>query len=119
MRTELTQDTTFYVAPAGSDSADGLTLATAWKTLQHAWDTLLSQYDLAGFRVTVQIGVGNGFYGVNCSGALLGSRGPSSLIFNGTPGQGNTLIQPQIGCCFAASNGAAFTLQNVALDTTI
>lgn len=49
-RTLLTVNpTNFYVNNlTGSDSNDGLTLGTAWATLQHFWDTLTSSYDLGG-----------------------------------------------------------------------
>ncbi len=114
MRTQLTAATTFYVSPSGSDSNDGLTLATAWLTLQHAWDTLFKSYDLQGFAVTVLMDVAGGYYstGLAAYGTLPGSQGPSSLVFSALnpaspPG---VLVAPSVGSPFVAADGAAYTL---------
>lgn len=48
---------TYYVSPSGSDSNDGLSAATAFKTLQHASDVVV-----AGDSVSVLPGTYTGFY---------------------------------------------------------
>lgn len=58
-RTLLLQDTTFYVdVNSGSNANDGLTSGTAWQTIQHAINTLLSSYDGGGNTATIQLANG-------------------------------------------------------------
>lgn len=48
-----------YVSATGSDTADGLTAATAWRTLQHSQDVISSTIDLGGPNIiTVQLAPG-------------------------------------------------------------
>ncbi|MGI8839775.1 MAG: hypothetical protein ACR2F8_03155 [Caulobacteraceae bacterium] len=79
-RRSLTANRTFYVAPAGNDAHDGLTLGTAWLTIQHAVDTLLAGWDMAGFTATIQcaagaynapVGVRAPFVGAGSGGVVL------------------------------------------------
>jgi hypothetical protein len=86
-RIRLTAATMFYLSPTGSDGADGLAAATAWQTLQHAYDTVKNNYDLAGFPVTIQLA--DGTYGrvngkdnvVFCDGYVVGQVG--NVTFHG------------------------------------
>lgn len=86
-RIRLKTATVFYVSPTGSDSADGLTASTPWQTLQHAYDTVKNNYDLAGLQATIQLA--DGTYGpvngkdnvVFCDGYVVGQVG--NIIFHG------------------------------------
>jgi hypothetical protein len=88
-RIRLTAPTTFFVSPSGSDAADGLTANTPWQTLQHAYDTIKNNYDLAGNVVTIKLE--DGTYGpvngrdnvVFCDGYIVGQV--SDLRFVGNP----------------------------------
>lgn len=72
-RTAVTADTNFYVSTTGSDSNNGLTPATAFATLQHAFDAVASLYDFSGHQAIVNAlpGTYPGFqlvqYPVNCA----------------------------------------------------
>lgn len=116
-RTVLTGPTTFYVSPAGADTNDGLTPATAWKTLQRAWNALQTQYDFGLQIVTVKIADGTYTGGMNGTGVMLSQPGAGGLIFEGnmtTPA--NVLISPAAGNPFSAAYGACFTVQGMRLQ---
>lgn len=58
-RQRLTEDTTYYVNQAqGSDTNDGLTNNTAWKTIKSSL-LKIEALDLNGFNVTLKISAGN------------------------------------------------------------
>jgi hypothetical protein len=59
IRIILTANTNFYVSTTGNDSNNGLTLGTAWATLQHARDFISTSLDIAAFTITVNIGAGS------------------------------------------------------------
>lgn len=88
-RIRLTSDAEFYVSPSGSDQADGLTASTPWQTLQHAYDTIKNNYDLAGNVVVIKLA--DGTYGpvkgkdntVVCDGYIVGQV--SDVRFVGNP----------------------------------
>lgn len=48
----------YYVSNSGSDANTGLSLATAWATLQHAM-SVLTRFNLNGFNVHVHVSDGN------------------------------------------------------------
>jgi hypothetical protein len=87
-RIRLTGPREFFVSPSGSDEADGLTAQTPWQTLQHAYDTVKNQYDLAGYGATFQLE--DGTYGpvngkdnvVFCDGYIVGQVGDVRFVGN-------------------------------------
>jgi len=87
-RIRLSEPNDFFISPQGSDKADGLTVATPWHTLQHAYDTVSQNYDLAGHPVTIRLA--DGIYGeeggkdnvVFCDGRILGQVGPIRFVGN-------------------------------------
>jgi len=86
-RIRLNAATTFFLSPTGSDDADGLTDKTPWRTMQHAYDAVKNNYDLAGFPVTIHLA--DGTYGseggkdnvVFCDGYIVGQVG--NVTFQG------------------------------------
>jgi hypothetical protein len=88
-RIRLTKPTTFFISPTGKDDADGLTAEHPWHTMQHAYDIVSQNYDLAGFTATIQLA--NGTYteengkrinAVVCEGQIPGQVGPVRFIGN-------------------------------------
>ena len=75
IRERLTANRTYYVDPAGSDTNDGLTVGTAFLTLQKAFDTIADELDLAGFIATIEI--------------QAGTYTDENAIFNGAVGGSN------------------------------
>lgn len=91
----LTTNKTFYInASTGNDSTgDGLGSGTAWATLQHAWDTVQSLYDLAGFTITFQMADGTYSTSFIPTGVFRGQRGPSNVLIQGNTGTpGNVVV---------------------------
>jgi hypothetical protein len=108
-RTRLTADTTFYVRTDGSDSNTGLVnnAGGAWLTLQHAADTIIANYDLAGYSATIQMGDGT-YVGATIIGACVGQDSP--LIINGNAGTpANVTFSSSIG----AQDNAVIQVQNL------
>lgn len=54
-RRRLTANTIFYVSPSGNDSNDGLTMATPWATITHAYTYIRDRIDGNGYSVTIQL----------------------------------------------------------------
>ena len=90
-RIRLTKPTTFFISPTGKDDADGLTAEHPWHTMQHAYDIVSQNYDLAGFTATIQLA--DGTYGeengtrinaVVCEGQIPGQVGPVRFVGNPT-----------------------------------
>ena len=87
-RIRLTGATDFFLSPTGSDAADGLTASTPWRTLQHAYDSVSQNFDLAGHPVTIRLA--DGTYAeeagkdnvVFCDGRVLGQVGPIRFVGN-------------------------------------
>jgi hypothetical protein len=87
-RIRLSAATDFFVNPNGNDDADGLSAVTAWRTLQHAYDVVSQNYDLAGFPVTIRLA--DGVYAeeagkdnvVFCDGRIPGQVGPIRFVGN-------------------------------------
>jgi hypothetical protein len=116
-RTALTANTTFYVSTTGSDSNNGLSSGTPWATLQHAYNTIQTTYDLAGFVATIQLA--NGTYTANLSavGPLVGAQGASSLVINGSSATpSNVIISTPGNVCIGAASAAQLTVQNLEIS---
>jgi hypothetical protein len=87
-RIRLTAPSDFFVSPTGSDDANGLTARTPWRTLQHAYNVVSQNYDLAGFPATIRLA--DGIYAkeagkdnvVVCDGRIPGQVGPIRFIGN-------------------------------------
>lgn len=79
----LTSNLTLYVSTTGSDSNNGLTSGTAFLTKQKAWNTLIANYDLAGYQATIQCAAGTYYDVLNASGTPVGLYDPAKLVING------------------------------------
>ena len=103
LRDILTTNRNYFVSATGSDSNDGLTIGTAWATLQHAMLFIAGNLDIAGFVVIVNIGAGSfvGFGALSCVGGgaiLFTGAGSASTTITG--GANDGIIN--FGECFDA-----------------
>ncbi|WP_207306734.1 hypothetical protein [Xanthomonas oryzae] len=85
----LTQDLSLYVSTTGSDSNDGLSAATAFKTIQRAVNVVRTRYSLCGY--TAIINVADGTYVENVlmgsvAGGIVRFVGSTSAIWRNTAG---------------------------------
>jgi hypothetical protein len=97
IRKTLTADTTYNVTAVGNDTTGDGSVATPWLTLQHAYDTITSSYDLAGHHATIQVGPGT-YDGVMYTNSWIGG---GFIDFNGdfaTPS--NVVIDAKGAFCF-------------------
>ena len=82
-REVLQQATTYYVNnTTGSDTFDGLTSTTAWKTLQQAATYLMSKIDANGRLITVQVADGS-YAGFALTAPILGTEFGIPVTFQG------------------------------------
>ena len=121
VRQILTADTTFYVSTTGNDSNPG-TSAAPWATLQHAVHILASEYDTAGFTVTISVGAGSfAGFGVETivGGGIIQISGAGSLATTITNGPNDGLFN--FGECFTVNQvtGATYCLDAVTLNNTV
>lgn len=105
-RVILTSNEDFYVATTGNNSNDGLTVGTPWLTLQHAWNVLQQDYDLAGFTATIHVANGSYAAGVVANGPPPPGFVTGGIVFTGGAG---AVVNPA-GPAFQANYGAQFTL---------
>jgi hypothetical protein len=108
------------VANGGNDSNNGLTIGTAWATLQHAMNYIASALDIGGFAIIVNIGAGSfaGFGQRSCVGGgfvVFSGAGPASTTITEGPNDGvyndascwSSFVQPGATVCMDQ-----LTLQN-------
>lgn len=118
VRLGLTGNTIFYVATTGNDANDGLTPATAWLTIQNAFNVIGSNYDLNGFVATIQLE--DGTYAGASSGRPMTGGGAVSVVVQGnivTPN--NTIIAATNAALLADGNGSGFTVQYCKLSSSL
>lgn len=90
----LTANVTYHVTTGGNDSTGDGSSGTPWATQAKAWSYICSKIDTGGFDVTVQLGNGTAYTGVQ-SGT--GPVGGGRVIF-----QGNTSDATQVKIVDAA-----------------
>lgn len=112
-RIRLFGNTSFFVNGAGgSDSNNGLTVGTAFQTIQRAFTVLQNLYDFNGFVATVSIAAGTYAAGGQLNGAIPGLTGPSSLLVTTS---GGTVTVNGVGAAFGANQASMFALNSSAL----
>lgn len=125
-RIRLTANLNIYVATTGSDTANnGLSSGAPFATLQKAWNTIVQNYDLAGFTATVN--VANGTYAgeVFCTSPPVGVTGSirneptqpaPNVIFQGNAASpSSVVIDVTAGNCFHVGGGAQITINGFTL----
>jgi hypothetical protein len=112
-RTVLTANTTLYVATTGSDMTGNGAVGSPFATLQHAYDTLATQYDFAGFSGTVSVAPGTYTTGVVAS---LKVNGPVNFIGNDSPPTGWTTGNTVL---ISVTNNHAFSIVGYNVGITV
>lgn len=93
-RTLLAASRTYYVSPAGSDSANGLSEATAFASLAKAEAVVTGTLDLGGFDVTVKLADGTYTAGVTLR-RLTGSG--NAIVEGNAAAPGNVIVNVAAG----------------------
>lgn len=96
-RERLTADRTYYVATTGSDTADGLTSAAPFLTIQHAYDVITDTLDVGGRIITIQLAAGTYTAGLTLEVPWVGGGDVKILGDITTPT--NVVIAPTTGNC--------------------
>lgn len=95
MRQQITSATTYYVRTTGNDLNNGLSPATAWRTVQHGVDWIGTNLDFNSQTVTLDIGAGS------FAGALVNDFvGGGNLIILGAGVASTTIVANVNGDCF-------------------
>ena len=117
VRKLLTANLNLFVSATGSDSNNGLTSGAPFLTLQHAWNVLQQNYDLAGqYTATIQLANGTYTTGLTANGPIVGATSRASVVFNGNATPTNVIVSVTSGnTCFVANNGAQFTVTGMQL----
>lgn len=101
----LTSDLTLYVRVGGLDTNDGLTPTTAFATVQHAYDFAADNFHLSGFKLTIDLGVGE-FVGLATGKAVSGVSHPADVTLFGK-GATTVLRQASSYGCVLLGMGAS------------
>lgn len=117
LRTVLTQDATFYVAPGGVDApGNGLSIVSPAATIQYIIDLLQAGYDLNWRTATIQLA--NGSYNQSTShiGSIPGLQAAARLVIQGNMASPN-LVTWVGNPCLNCSNGALVSVQGMTLQS--
>jgi hypothetical protein len=126
-RLSLTNNIIFYLDSglAGSDSNDGLTPSTPWKTLQFGWNNVADNYDTRGFVVQFQLA--DGIYSsLAANHGFVGQAATGSAIIAGHSGNPQAVVIKATAASTAAldfgsgsdSNSPQVVVQDVYLQST-
>jgi hypothetical protein len=115
-RTRLTANTTFYVATTGSDANNGLSAATPWLTLQHAYNAIQASYDCNGFAPTISVANGTYTAGLAALGPIVGYPFVQVTGNVGTPA--SCFVNVTNGNCFSAAYGAVLFVNGFKVAAT-
>lgn len=121
LRRKMSGNTSFYVSAAtgASDSNSGLSTNNPFATLQGAWNSIIANWDLNGYSVTINIGAGTfSSTGNSLSGQPTGFGASSTITINGA---GSTTIIASTGTlssAISASNGANIIVTNLEVTAT-
>lgn len=117
-RIKLTGPLTFYVSPTGNDGNTG-TQTSPFKTMQHAHDLVMNNYDGMGNAFTIILSPGTHTTGLVQSCPLLGfpdGLTVQSITFGqGAPGQAitNVIVSTGAANCFTVNFGAKLTVNRL------
>ena len=116
---KLTANLPLYVSTTGSDSNNGLTIGAPFLTLQHAWNVLVSQYNLNGYTATIQLADGTYAGGLIASSMPLAVPGTSSVIIQGNAGTpANVLLSVSSANAIETTGPVGIVVQNMKLQST-
>lgn len=128
-RIRLTGNLNIYVSPTGSDvNNSGLSLASPFATLQRAWTAIITNYDVNGFQITVNVANGTYSAGVSCFGSVVGSVGgisnstsqpPPPVAWLGNPSSPSSCVVSVTNAnCFNAASGCVISVSGFKLIST-
>lgn len=107
-RFRLTANATFYVSPTGSDNNDGLTTATPWASITHAYSYIRDRIDGNGFSVTIQL-----MNGTHAAGYCYYPSVSVIPIINGNPADPTqVIVNNPNGPAICAAQGGVIMVQN-------
>jgi len=108
----LGADKSFYVSTTGSDTTGSGYSGNPWATVQHAYDQIITHYDLAGYTATIVLGAGTYTSGITSAGKITGL---GNIIIDG--GSVAT-IHTTSAHCITATNNTVISVKNIKLLTT-
>jgi hypothetical protein len=113
-RVRLTANITFYLAPNGNDGNDGLTMATPWASLAHAYNFIRDRIDCNGYQTFILLADGtySGFT------ALFPVVGPAPIIRGNLLDPSKTVIYNPVGTGIGAAYGAILALDSLTVSAT-
>lgn len=124
-RQRLSGNLTLYVSPTGNDANNGLSPIAPFATLQAAWNSIITNYDLNGYQVTVNVANGTYTSGVYCVGIPTGAIGgvpnvagqpPIPIQFVGnTSSPDSCFVNVSNSNCFYVGNGANISVSGFKL----
>jgi len=112
--TTVTSATTVYISLSGNDTTGDGTAALPWRTLQHAYNRITSQfYNQSGVPIIIQMADGTYTSGLNAISAPLGT---TKVIIQGNL-TNPALVRVSVtgGNCFTASGNGNISVKNVSM----
>lgn len=114
VRIRLSAPIIIYVSTNGNDSTgNGLTLATAFKSAQAAWNLLNTNYDLNGQVATILLAAGTYAQGLVIKSLLVGQQSASQLIIGGAITGSATIAINSTG---ANSDNSVISINNFLIE---
>jgi hypothetical protein len=113
-RVRLTSATNYYVSTTGNDANNG-SISSPWATLQHAYDWIVGNVDLAGYDATVN--VADGTYSAGVAASIRAIGGMISFVGN-IAAPANCIIALTTGVNFL-STGPAYNVAGFRMTNTL
>jgi hypothetical protein len=113
-RQRLNAPLSLYVSNAGDDTNPGTSPATAFASLQHAWNFIRDRLDLNGYQVTVN--VADGAYAPLF--AYYPIIGPTVKFIGNPSAPGNVLVSNPNGPAISAAYSAALWVESLSVSAT-
>jgi hypothetical protein len=107
LRQKMSGNTSFYVSTAtgASDSNSGLSTNSPFATLQGAWNSIISNWDLNGYGVTINVAAGT-YTAITTFGGQPTGYGANSFVLVTGAGSSTILTSTGIGAAISVSGGA-------------
>lgn len=116
---KISSNLTLFLSASGSDSNNCLTSGTPCLTLQHAWNLLVSSFNLNGFSATLKLADGTYTSGLLVSTMPAGVVSANQIILNGdstTPS--NVVINTPSAICVAVQGPASLYVENLEMTSS-
>jgi hypothetical protein len=113
-RLRLAGNTTYFVSNSGNDVTGNGTSGNPWATLQKAINFVVTNVDISGFVVTVQM-IDGSYAGFSVNQPYVGGAGGNVVVQGNSVTPSNTLVTSAVQC----DTGGEVSIQNMKITSSV